>query len=134
MMNSESVKNHIVNWLKAYAQQSNAKGFVIGVSGGIDSAVTSTLGAATGLPLLCIEMPIHQSDKQVQRGKNHIQFLKENFKNASSVETELTPIFDAFLNQLPPIINEEERFLALANTRARFRMTTLYYHAQIGRA
>jgi len=56
-MNSEKVINHIVIWLKDYAQKANAKGFVIGVSGGIDSALTSTLCAKTGLDLLCLEMP-----------------------------------------------------------------------------
>ena len=68
-MNSEKIQNHIVNWLTDYIQQSKTKGFVIGVSGGIDSAVTSTLAAKTGLPLLCVEMPIHQDKNQVTRAK-----------------------------------------------------------------
>lgn len=131
MMNSEKVIQHIVDWLKNYVEQSNTKGFVIGISGGIDSAVTSTLGALTGLPVLCVEMPIYQAEKQVNRAQQHIDFLKQNHLQVKSVETELTPIFDAFLKELPAIENEEARFLALANVRARFRMTTLYYHAQI---
>jgi len=130
-MNSEKVTNHIVSWLKDYVKKSHTKGFVIGVSGGIDSAVTSTLGALTNLPLLCVEMPIHQDAAQVERAQHHIQFLKEYYANVTSVETALTSVFDAFINELPKIENEEERFLALANARARFRMTTLYYHAQI---
>lgn len=118
-------------WLKDYVLKSNTKGFVIGVSGGIDSAVTSALAAKTGLPLLCIEMPIYQGKKQVDRAKKHIDYLKSNYKNVTSIETELTPIFDAFLQAVPKIKNEEERFMALANTRARFRMTTLYYFASL---
>ena len=68
-MNTERVANHIVNWLKEYAEKANVKGFVIGVSGGIDSAVTSTLCAKTGLQTLCVEMPIHQAESQVTRAK-----------------------------------------------------------------
>ena len=134
-MNSEKVIEHITGWLKNYVSQSHTKGFVIGISGGIDSAVTSTLGALTGLPVLCVEMPIHQDTTQVQRALNHIRFLKDNYTNVTSLETALTPVFDAFVNELPPDSyrdeNEATHFLALANTRARFRMTALYYHAQI---
>ena len=59
-MKIEKVSNYIVQWLKSYAENAGAQGFVVGISGGIDSAVTSTLAAKTGLPTLCIEMPIHQ--------------------------------------------------------------------------
>ena len=58
-MNTEKIVNHIVSWLKDYAINSKVNGFVIGISGGIDSAVTSTLCAKTGFPVLCVEMPIH---------------------------------------------------------------------------
>jgi len=128
-MNPEKIIAHIVHWLKTYTKQSKAKGFVIGISGGIDSAVTSTLGALTGLPVLCVEMPIHQNESQVTRAKNHIDFLKQNYANVKSIETELTSVFDAFIDALPPVENEGDRFLSLANSRARLRMTTLYYFA-----
>ncbi len=67
MMKTEKVIQHIVDWLKNYVEQSKTKGFVVGVSGGVDSAVTSTLGALAGLPVLCVEMPIYQAKNQVNR-------------------------------------------------------------------
>ena len=74
-MKTEKVIAYIVDWLKEYATNANAAGFVIGVSGGIDSAVTSTLCAKTGLKLLCVEMPIHQGENQVTRADGHINWL-----------------------------------------------------------
>jgi NAD+ synthase len=131
-MQTTAIINHISNWLHSYAKNTNMKGFVIGVSGGIDSAVSSTIAAKTGLQLLCVEMPIHQNKTQVERGLKHIAWLKENFNNVSSVELELTSIFDRFITQLPK--TEEPNELALVNTRARLRMTTLYYFAQANNA
>lgn len=128
-MQTEKVTNHIVNWLKDYATKANIKGFVIGISGGIDSAVTSTLCAKTGLELLCLEMPIHQAESQVTRASKHIDWLQSNFKNVKRQQVNLTPVFDSFIDTLPSVANEEERFLSLANARARLRMTTLYYFA-----
>jgi NAD+ synthase len=130
-MNTEKVKGHIINWLTSYSTSSKTQGFVIGISGGIDSAVTSTLAAHTGKPLLCVEMPIHQDESQVTRAKNHIAWLKENFDNVSSIETDLTNVFDNFSNVVSHSNNSELDFLSLANTRARLRMTTLYHYAQI---
>lgn len=130
-MEVENVVEHIVDWLKDYALKANMKGFVIGISGGIDSAVTSTLCAKTGLDLLCLEMPIHQAQNQEDRASRHIAWLQENFKNVSRLPVDLTPIFDSFVGALPPVANEEDRFMSLANTRARLRMTTLYYFAAL---
>jgi len=127
----DKVKEHIVNWLSNYSENAKTKGFVIGISGGIDSAVTSTLAAHTGQPLLCVEMPIHQDQNQVNRAKNHIAWLKENFSNVSSIQTNLTKVFDHFSDAVAHSNNEELDFLSLANTRARLRMTTLYHYAQI---
>jgi NAD+ synthase len=130
-MQTENVVNHIVNWLKDYAINAKVKGFVIGVSGGIDSAVTSTLCAKTGLDVLCVEMPIHQAKSQVSRALRHIDWLKSNFENVRMTKVNLTPIFDSLIEALPTVENEEERFMSLANTRARLRMTTLYYFAAL---
>jgi NAD+ synthase len=131
VMNSERVKTYIVNWLLDYAKQSNTKGYVIGVSGGIDSAVTSALGAETGLPLLCLEMPIHQDKNQVNRAKKHIDSLKENYSNVLSTEVDLTAIFDTFSDTVTHAKEYETNMLSFANARARLRMTTLYHYAQI---
>jgi len=127
--NTEAVTKHIVEWLKNYAQENGIKGFTIGLSGGIDSAVTSTLCALTGLPLLCVEMPIHQAESQVIRAKEHLTFLKQQFTNVTSITADLTTTFELFKQQVPSSENEATLNLTLANTRARLRMTTLYYFA-----
>lgn len=125
-MQVEKVKNYIVSWLTSYAQTNNIKGFVVGISGGIDSAVVSALCAETNRYTLCIEMPIHQSENQVNRAKNHIKMLKQKYQNVSDIEVDLTPVFDTFVRQVP---EQQDHALALANTRSRLRMTTLYYFA-----
>jgi len=130
-MQTDKVVEFIVTWLKEYATNANMNGFVIGVSGGIDSAVTSTLCAKTGLDLLCVEMPIHQGENQVSRAAEHIAWLQENFPNVRRQPVNLTPVFDNLVEVLPQVDNEEERFMSLANTRARLRMTTLYYFAAL---
>jgi len=128
-MQTEKVITHIVNWLKDYARNAKMKGFVIGISGGIDSAVTSTLCAKTGLDLLCVEMPIHQGQNQVTRADQHINWLMDNFNTVKRQPVNLTPVFDSLVSALPKVENEEDRLMSLANTRARLRMTTLYYFA-----
>ena len=127
----EKANRQIVDWLKSYAENAKVHGFVVGISGGIDSAVTSTLCAQTGLKVLCVEMPIHQVQTQVYRGREHIEQLKNRFPNVSSIEADLSSVFEDFKNQVPETTNEHQLHLALANTRARLRMTTLYYFAGI---
>ncbi len=128
-MKTEKVIDHIVNWLKDYAAKSNVNGFVIGISGGIDSAVTSTLCAKTGLRTLCVEMPIHQAKSQINRAEEHITQLKKRFANISNVEVNLTTVFETFKTEVPTVVDSDQLFLTLANTRARLRMSTLYYFA-----
>jgi NAD+ synthase len=128
-MQTEKVVNHIVDWLKDYATAANMNGFVIGISGGIDSAVTSELCARTGMRTLCVEMPIHQSLTQVNRAQNHITYLKEHFANVSDLEVNLSSVFEEFKEALPVVRENPNIDLSLANTRARLRMTTLYYFA-----
>lgn len=130
-INSEKIVTHIVEWLKQYAKNAHVKGFVIGISGGIDSALTSTLCAMTDLPTLCIEMPIHQAESHVSRGQEHIAYLRSKFKNVTSTKADLTSTFDLMTQILPSSTDEARTNLTLANTRARLRMTTLYYFAGI---
>ena len=129
-MNYSKVIKHIVNWLNSYTNDSQTKGYVVGISGGIDSAVTSTLAASTGHPTLCLEMPIHQSHQELERSGDHIEWLKNNFSNVSSEVIDLTESFDKFSEKIKKI-ESKNNLLALANSRSRLRMTTLYYYAAI---
>jgi NAD+ synthase len=128
-MQLEKVVDHIVEWLRDYAIRSNMNGFVVGISGGVDSAVTSALCARTGLKTLCVEMPIHQAESQVARAQEHIQFLQDHFPNVISENVELTSVFEKFKEVTPSPVHNKNLSLSLANTRARLRMTTLYYFA-----
>jgi len=132
-MYTEKVTNYIVNWLKDYATNAKMEGYVLGISGGIDSAVTSTLCAMTGLPTLCVELPIHQVQSQVTRAQEHITQLKTRFPNVSDTAVDLTPVFEQFKSQTPHITDDTLLDLSLANTRARLRMTALYYFAGLQR-
>jgi NAD+ synthase len=125
MKNKETI-DFVVSWLKQYAEQSKTNGFVIGISGGIDSALTSTLCAKTGKPVICLNMPIYQHKAEYDRGHEHINWLKNNFANVSSYEVALTDTFKSISTALPEDIQD---WLSMANTRARLRMTTLYAFA-----
>ena len=128
-MNTEKVIDHIIDWLKKYVSKSGMNGFVVGVSGGVDSAVVSTLAAKTGYPVLCVEMPIHQAENQVNRAQEHILNLKKAFPNVTDIHVDLTPPFENLKAQFPKTEKTETYQLTLANTRSRLRMTTLYYFA-----
>jgi len=135
-MNMTGIKEHIIDWLSKYAQSSGANGFTIGVSGGIDSGVVSTLLAHTGLPVLILEMPIHQSAAEVTRAEKHIAWLKQNFTNVTSKEVNLTNTYDTlhkvFKAQSQDISKEDFEF-SMSNTRSRLRMSTLYQFAGMHR-
>ena len=125
--NSQFVVDYITQWLTDYNNKTGTKGYVLGVSGGIDSAVVSTLCAKTGHPLVVVEMPIHQDPNQVTRAKEHIQFLKDNYDNVTSIETDLTNTYDGMVDILrTDDVSDEQFFFTMANTRSRLRMVTLY--------
>ena len=127
-MQYKKIIDHITAWLKSYAENANSKGYIIGISGGIDSAVTSYLCAKTGLDLICVEMGIHQNPKEVNRGLEHIAALEEKFPNVSHYRINLTDTFEALKKVLPA--DTQNHGLSMANTRARLRMTTLYAAGQ----
>lgn len=115
----------IEQWLKDYQANAGTDGWVVGVSGGIDSAVTSTLCARTGLPTLLVEMPIHQHAEQVSRAQEHMNDLQTKYANVSDVHVDLTNVYEGLVLALPSEEDKSEG-LALANSRARIRMTALY--------
>jgi NAD+ synthase len=120
----ELVNQHIVAWLNSYCEKARLSGFIVGISGGIDSAVTSTLCAQTGKEVLLLNMPIRQTKAEYSRGNEHIENLKSRFPNVISLELDLTTTFESLEALFP--IETNANHLAMANTRARLRMTTLY--------
>ncbi|AFJ90524.1 NAD(+) synthase [Blattabacterium sp. (Blaberus giganteus)] len=129
MIKTEKVIKYIVSWLKEYIQKSKSNGFIIGISGGIDSSVTSFLAAMTRYPTIILEMPIFDKKKNFLPIK-HAKFLKKKFSNVYYLEKDLSSLFKIFCH----ITNENDfedskRSLALANVKSRIRMLTLYYYA-----
>jgi NAD+ synthase len=122
-MKNKEVIQHISGWLKSYCESSGMKGFVIGVSGGIDSALTSTLCALTGKPVIVINMPIHQMKSQFILAVKHISWLKKKFSNVSTYEVNLSDTFMQLQQALPKEVQDDH---SMANTRSRLRMVTLY--------
>ena len=129
-MKTEQVIEYIIRWLNDYHQSSRTKGFAVGVSGGIDSAVASTLCARTGLPVLVLEMPIRQASNEIKRSRAHIDWLKSNFSNVTSAQVDLTEVFDRFEKIVEQSeINEINDYtnVAFANMRSRLRMVELSF-------
>ncbi len=124
MKNDQKVIDYIVNWLKTYAEKAKVKGFIIGISGGIDSAVTSVLCAKTGLQLHAITLPIRQTSAEFERANEHIAWLKENFSNVTTEIIDLSSAFTVLEDTYPK--ETRTHHLAMANTRSRLRMATLY--------
>lgn len=104
---------------------------MIGVSGGVDSAVVSTLAARTGLPLYIVEMPIHQDEEEVNRAREHIAWLQARYPNVRSVRADLTPAFEVFKKigaEVDRVLDDAiDPYMSLVNTRSRHRMEMLYY-------
>ncbi len=129
-MQTQKIIPHIAGWLKDYALQAHARGFVVGVSGGIDSAVVSILCAHTNLEVLCLELPIRQQADQVSRAQAHMADLQRRFANVRALSVDLTPVFETFERSVANTA-ADNKALALANTRSRLRMSALYYYGQI---
>ena len=123
MSPSEKIK-FISNWIKEYVDQMpiTAQSLVIGISGGIDSSVSSTLSAMTGLRTIVLSMPIKQKENQHDLSLKHQEWLIQNFKNVEAHTISLDKLFESFSSTLNKFNNEH----GFANSRARLRMTTLY--------
>ena len=121
--NYSELETRIVSWLKDYAEQFNIKAFVIGVSGGIDSAVSSTLAAKTGLPVYALGMPIYQKEEQETLSDAHLEWLESNFSNVVVQKFDLSKVFGTFEFTMREFGADKH---ALANSRSRLRMVTLY--------
>ena len=123
-MNSAEKIKYISNWIKKYADQmpSKAQSLVIGISGGIDSSVSSTLSAMTGLKTIVLTMPIKQIENQHDLSLKHQEWLVKNFKNVEAHTISLDKLFETFSSTLNKFDDEH----GFANSRARLRMTTLY--------
>jgi len=112
----------IVKWIKDYADNNKISSLVVGVSGGIDSALVSTLCAKTGLPTHCVLMPIHQDPSHTERGLNHVRWLQKNYPLVGLHEFDLTEVYDKFVESMQYASSD----LGFANSRSRLRMITLY--------
>ncbi|WP_440916288.1 NAD(+) synthase [Candidatus Pelagibacter sp.] len=123
MSPGEKVK-YISNWIKSYVDQmpNKAQSLVIGISGGIDSSVSSTLSAMTGLKTIVLTMPIKQKENQHDLSLKHQEWLTKKFKNVEAHTISLDKLFETFSSTLNKFDNEH----GYANSRARLRMTTLY--------
>ena len=131
-MQTKKVIDHIVNWLKDYAQNAGVKGYIVGVSGGVDSGVVSALAAMTGMKTLLVEMPIRQPKDQVSRALEHMEDLEKRFPNVEAMSVDLNAPFEELYNVFDVKDSDyPNEKLALANTRSRLRMLTLYYYGQI---
>ena len=113
----------ISKWLSDYLIDNNLDSFVIGISGGIDSAVTSTLCAMAGHKTYVVVMPIHQKEDETSRGLEHCKWLRQKYPNVEEIKVNLTSTFDYFKSVFQNSFDDK---LALANSRARIRMTSLY--------
>ena len=123
MIDWSDLADEITAWISDYAESNGITTLVIGVSGGIDSAVTSTLSAKTGLPTIVLNMPIHQDPEQYELSNKHISWLESNFDNVEGRLVDLTDTYEVFNLEMK---EHDLSSLALANSRARLRMTTLY--------
>ena len=123
-MNSSEKVKFISNWIKSYVDQmpNKAESLVIGISGGIDSSVSSTLSAMTGLKTIVLSMPIKQKENQHDLSLKHQDWLVKKFKNVEAHTISLDKLFESFSSTLNKFDNEH----GFANSRARLRMTTLY--------
>ena len=123
-MKAKETAKYITAWLSNYCDKAGLSGFIVGISGGVDSGLTSTLCAMTGKKVILLSMPIRQTQAEYSRAKNHIADLCERFENVEAYDIDLTSTFESFEILMP--FDIDEHHLAMANSRSRLRMMTLY--------
>tara|TARA_B100000427_G_scaffold205354_1_gene170932 strand:- start:339 stop:1118 length:780 start_codon:yes stop_codon:yes gene_type:complete len=122
-MELEKIKKFIVQWINDYAKKNCIKNLIVGISGGIDSALTSTLCAMTGINTKVVSLPISQSKNELENAIKHMNWLKANYQNIQTTTIELSEVLATYQNIIPKNYHSD---LGFANTRARIRMMTLY--------
>jgi NAD+ synthase len=130
-MKVKEVEKHIVDWLKEYAASAGVSGFTVGISGGIDSALVSTLCCKTGLSTHLVSLPIHQASSHLSRASQHIKQLLASYPNAQGLEIDLSHTFDTLKDIMPTSADQKKYLLSCANDRSRLRMIALYHVAAI---
>ncbi len=127
-MNCEKVTNQIVNWMIDKAIAAKSKGFVVGVSGGVDSALVSALACRTGLPVILLQLPICRKEGEISlRADAHCKILSDKYPNISCYKHDLSSAFNAMISSIP--LQFEISELTSANIRSRFRMVSAYAFA-----
>jgi NAD+ synthase len=125
----DELEDRIVKWISDYCiTHPSIKSLVVGISGGIDSSVVSTLCALTGMKTYVVGMPINQLDDQETLSDDHGKWLTEKFSNVEFIKTDMSSVYDSFLQTISSDIGDKfaTNKLAQANTRSRIRMVTLY--------
>ena len=121
----ENLSIKIQNWIKSYVNENGISTLVVGVSGGIDSAVVSTLCAETGIPTIVVGMPINSSPENTKLSDLQISLLSAKYDNVEGYYIDLSPVFESFKSHkaFDKRFNSE---LGFANTKSRLRMVSLY--------
>lgn len=132
-MDYEKIINDIVDWIKNYANNSNINSLIVGVSGGIDSAVVSTLCAMTGIKTIVVGMPICQAVKQESLSDRQISLLANKYKNVEKIKISLDDTYNVFVDTLIKNNKNLENKHAQANSKSRLRMVTLYHIATVNK-
>tara|TARA_B100000700_G_C15026534_1_gene848446 strand:- start:450 stop:1220 length:771 start_codon:yes stop_codon:yes gene_type:complete len=122
-MNLLQIKNFIVAWINDYVENNHVDALIVGVSGGIDSALTSTLCAMTNVKTIAVSIPINQRKNELDNANQHINWLLKKYPNTTSEIIDLSKVFEQYKKTIPPQYKSD---LGFANSKARIRMTTLY--------
>ena len=124
---NKTILNEVSKWIKNYATTSDLKSLVVGVSGGVDSAVVSTLCAQSRLPTIVLNLPINSTPQNTELSSLHCQWLCDNYDNVCQITVDLSDMFHNLVSKM--IAEKLDNPLASANSKSRLRMVTLYHVA-----